>query len=95
MALGDDGIFYQEDVLNDPGVLTAVYTAVEPDSFAQSATVDDREFIAISNLQNGTDIPYGYDGTNFDRLSQVGPGAPPSASTSSSGNTILTITSPR
>ena len=94
MALGDDGIFYQEDVLNDPGVLTAVYTAVEPDSFAQSATVDDREFIAISNLQNGTDIPYGYDGTNFDRLSQVGPGAPPSASTSSSGNTILTITQP-
>jgi hypothetical protein len=94
MALGDDGVFYQEDVLNNPGVLEAVYTAVEPDSFAQSATVDDREFIAISNLQNGTDIPYGYDGTNFDRLSQVGPGAPPSASTSSSGNTILTITQP-
>jgi hypothetical protein len=92
MALGSDGVFYQEDVVNDPGVLTGVYTEIQPNSFAQSATVDDREFIAISNLQNGTDIPYTYDPPNFDRLSQVGPGAAPSATTSSSGSAILTIT---
>jgi hypothetical protein len=92
MILGSDGIFYQEDVTNDPGVLTAAYTAIQPDSYAQSATVDDREFIAISNLLNGTDIPYTYSPPNFDRLSQVGPGAPPSCTTSQSGSPIVSIT---
>jgi len=92
LALGSDGVMYQEDAINDPNVLHAVYTQIEPDSFAQSATVDDREFIAISNLANGTDIPLTYTPPNFDRLSQVGPGAPPSASTSSAGATITSIT---
>lgn len=92
LALGSDGIFYQEDVNNNPGVLTGVYSEIQTNSFAQSATVDDREFIAISNLLNGTDIPYTYDGTNFDRLSQVGPGAPPSCTTSQAGSPIVSIT---
>jgi hypothetical protein len=77
LFLGSDGTMYQEDAVNNPFVLSGVYSAIEPNSFAQSATIDDREFIALSNLLNGTDIPYTYDGTNFDRLSQVGPGAPP------------------
>lgn len=94
MVLGSDGVFYQEDAINNPGVLTAVATNVLPNSFAQSATVDDREFIAVSNLQNGTDIPRTYTPPNFDRLSQVGPGAPPSASSSSASNTIVSITQP-
>lgn len=92
LALGSDGIIYQEDVLNLQGALVPVYTAIEPNSFAQSATVNDREFIAISNLQNGTDIPYTYTPPNFDRLSQVGPGAPPAVSTTAAGSTIASIT---
>lgn len=92
LALTDDGVIYQEDVNNAEGALTGVYTAIEPNFFAQSVTQSDREFIAISNLLNGTDIPYSYNGTNFDRLSQVGPGAPPSCSTSSSGSDIVSIT---
>jgi Concanavalin A-like lectin/glucanases superfamily len=92
MAVASDGIFYQEDAVNDPGVLTAVYEEILPNSFAESATVDDREFIAISNLENGTDLPYTYDGTNFYRLSQVGPGAPPSCISTSAGSPITTIT---
>jgi len=92
LALGSDGVMYQEDVINNEGVFSPVYTAIEPDSFAQSCTVDDREFIAISNLLNGTDIPYTYNGTNFDRLSQVGPGAPPSASSTTTAATIVSIT---
>lgn len=94
LFLGSDGIMFQEDAINAAGALTAVYTAIEPDSFAQSCTQSDREFIAISNLLNGTDIPYSYNGENFDRCSQVGPGAAPSCSTTSVGNTILTITQP-
>lgn len=92
LALGSDGVMYREDVTNNPGVLTGVYTEIQPGSFAQSATVDEREFIAISNLLNGTDIPYTYSPPNFDRMSQVGPGAPPSCSTSSSGSPIVSIT---
>jgi hypothetical protein len=92
MVLGSDGVFYQEDVTNGPGVLTGVYTEIQPNSYAQSATVDDREFIAISNLLNGTDIPYTYSPPNFDRLSQVGPGAAPSCTTSQSGSPIISIT---
>ena len=94
LVLGSDGVFYQEDAINSPGVLSAVATNITPNSFAQSATVDDREFIAVSNLQNGTDIPRTYTPPNFDRLSQVGPGAPPAASSSSAANTIVSITQP-
>ena len=92
LALGSDGTMYGEDKINNPGVLTGLYTAIEPDSFAESCTQNDREFIAISNLLNGTDIPYAYNGTNFDRLSQVGPGAPPSATATTSGSPIVSIT---
>lgn len=94
LMLGSDGVMYQEDVVNNPNVLTPVYTAIEPNTFAESATIDDREFIALSNLLNGTDIPYTYDGQNFDRLSQVGPGAPPTASTSTATIDIVSITQP-
>lgn len=94
LALGSDGTIYQEDVNNSPGVLASVYTAIAANSFAQSATQDDREFIAISDLSHGTDIPYTYTPPNFDRLSQVGPGAPPSASTTSSQSNIVSITQP-
>jgi hypothetical protein len=77
LFLGSDGTMYREDAVNNPFVLKGIYTAIEPNTFAQSATIDDREFIALSNLLNGTDIPYTYNGLNFDRLSQVGPGAAP------------------
>lgn len=92
LALGSDGTMYQEDAINNPGILSGVYTAIEPNSFAESCTEDDREFIAISNLQNGTDIPYTYTPPNFDRLSQVGPGAAPTATTTSAGASIVSIT---
>jgi hypothetical protein len=94
LALGSNGVMYREDVINDPLVLTAVYSAIEPDTFAESCTVDDREFIALSDLRVGTDIPYTYDGDNFDRLSQVGPGAPPTASTTTQSVDIVNITQP-
>jgi hypothetical protein len=91
LALSDSGIMYQEDVINNPGVLVAVDTNIEPSSFAQSATIDDREFIAISNLVNGTDIPLTYTPPYFDRLSQVGPGAAPGASATSAGANVVSI----
>ena len=92
LALGSDGVIYQEDAINAPGVLESVFLGIEPDSFAQSVTFDDREFMAFSNLRNGTDIPRTYTPPYFDRLTQVGPGAAPSASTTAAGSTVSTIT---
>ena len=92
LALADSGVMYAENAISTPGVLAPVYSAIFPNTFAYSSTLDDREFIALSNLLNGTDIPYTYDGVNFDRLSQVGPGAPPIASSSSAGSPIISIT---
>jgi len=77
LLLDSTGTMWKEDVVNNQGVIVPIYTAIEPNTFGQSATVDDREFIALSDLKNGTDIPYTYNGTNFDRLSQVGPGSAP------------------
>ena len=51
--------------------------ALSPNTRAKSATLFGREYIAISDGKFGVDIPRQYDGTNFDRVSQVGPGAGP------------------
>jgi hypothetical protein len=91
LALDNLGNLWQEDVTNNPGTLTQFFTGIQPNTFAESATVDDREFIAFSNLLNGTDIPRTYDGTKLPRLSQVGPGAPPTASTATTGSAIVSI----
>lgn len=87
LALDASGTFYQEDLAN-PGVLTAFYKLIEPGTFATSVSVDDREFIALSDLKAGSDMPRQYDGTNFNRLSQVGPGAPPAIGQATSAATL-------
>lgn len=92
LALDNLGNMWQEDVVGNPGTLSQFYSGIQPNSFAESATVDDREFIAFSNLLNGTDIPRTWDGKNFPRLSQVGPGAAPTASTTTTGSAIVSIT---
>jgi hypothetical protein len=48
-------------------------------AFAQSDTYAGREWLAIGDGKYGIDIPRQYDGTNFDRVSQVGPGIAPTA----------------
>jgi hypothetical protein len=51
-------------------------------SLAWSSTLFGREFLAIADRQTpsfGIDIPRQYNGTNFDRVSQVGPGESPIA----------------
>lgn len=94
LAIDDTGILWQEDVLNAPGVLTEVYGELEPDSFAVSVTYDDREWIALSDLQQATDMPRQYNGQWVDRVSQVAPGAPPSVAATSATYPIISITQP-
>jgi hypothetical protein len=55
-------------------VIIAVTT---PGSFAKSITAFGREYIAVSDGLHGQEVPLQYDGTNLDRVTQDGPGAPP------------------
>ena len=90
LALSADGILWREDVTNFPGTLAVALTGILPGSFAQSATMDNREHIMFSDLSVGTDRPRVYNGTDFAPLSQVGPGAPPSFA-SSTGSTAVPL----
>lgn len=76
LYLDSNGIFYQEDVVNTPGTYSQVGTTT-PGLYAQSVTAFGREYIAFSDLLHGQDVPVQYDGTNFDRVTQDGPGAAP------------------
>lgn len=92
LALDAGGILWDEDVINDPGVLKGIFTAIEPGTFAKSVTFDDVEYIALSDLIQGTDMPRQWNESWLDRVSQVGPGAPPSVAITASGSSIVSIT---
>lgn len=93
LALDANGIMWREDVTNLPKSLAVALTGLLPGSFAKSATMDNREHIMFSDLSIGTDRPRVYDGVNFYPLSQTGPGAPPTFSTTTNSTTTpLSVT---
>lgn len=91
LVLDGNGILWDESVNTALGVLNSIYTAINPGSFAKSVTFENTEYIAFSNLLQGTDMPRQWNGTNLDRVSQVGPAAPPSFASTSTGSTIASI----
>jgi hypothetical protein len=74
MALDANGVLYKETT---PGTLSSIATGLTPNSYGNSTTLFGREYLAISDGKTGTDLPRQYDDTNFDRVSQGGPGAGP------------------
>ena len=74
MALDANGVLYKEST---PGTLSSIATGLAPNSYASSTTLFAREYLAIGDGKNGNDLPRQYDDTNFDRVSQGGPGAGP------------------
>lgn len=78
LVLDSTGVLWNENVTSDPGVLSTIFTGITPNSFAQGITLDDVEYIAISDLLAGSDMPRQWNGTTLNRVSQVGPGAAPS-----------------
>lgn len=92
LALDSSGVMWHEDVNNNPGILSSIYTTIAPNTFAQSTTINSREYLALSNLSNGTDMPRQWSGVWMDRISQVGPGAAPTFTTASAGTSINSIT---
>ncbi|MFI5093845.1 MAG: hypothetical protein ACHQIK_10430 [Candidatus Acidiferrales bacterium] len=74
MVLDSNGVLYKEST---PGTLTSVASGLTPNSYGNSTTIFGREYLALSDGKIGNDLPRQYDDTNFDRVSQSGPGAGP------------------
>ncbi len=74
MLLDSNGILYKETT---PGTLASIATGLAPNAYANSTTLFGREYLAISDGKTGNDLPRQFDDTNFDRVSQGGPGAGP------------------
>lgn len=82
LCLDGLGVVRDESPSPVPPNVPAVIGQVIAATYAQSDTLFGREWMAISTSTTpvfGIDIPRQWDGTNFDRVSQVGPGAPPLA----------------
>src|SRR5271168_3524168 len=74
MVLDSNGALYKETT---PGTLASIATGLAASSYGNSTTIFGREYLAISDGKTGNDLPRQYDDTNFDRVSQGGPGAGP------------------
>ena len=85
------GGLWQENLLS-PGVFNRFYSPILNGARAISETVNQREYICLSDLTGGSDQPRQYDGTNLDRISQVGPGAGPTVAVSAPSYGIVSIT---
>jgi len=64
---------------NSAGVLTQIASGLMPNAAASSTSLFAREYVAQHDGNFGLDIPRQYDGTYLDRVSQIGPGAGPTA----------------
>ena len=73
LLLDSSGALYKET----GGVLSSVAIGLAIGAYARSTTLFGREYLAISDAKFGADLPRQFDDTNFDRVSQVGPGAAP------------------
>lgn len=76
LALDIDGVLY---TVSATGVVTQIDT-VAPGSSVSSVTAYGREYMAFFNESGGCDAPRQWDGKKLYRVSQGGPGAPPTVS---------------
>lgn len=80
LAQNSAGSLWAENIrgLDEPAIMSEFYSQIINSARAVSANIGEREYICLSDLTHGTDQPRQWDGVNFDRISQVGPGAGPS-----------------
>ncbi len=74
LALDSLGNLYKE---NPEGTLELVIAGLAENAQCRSETQFGREYLGFSDGKTGIDLPRQFDDTNFDRVSQVGPGAAP------------------
>lgn len=94
LAENSDGSLWYENLTSE-GTLTQFYTGILNSARAISKNVSRREYICLSDLIGGSDQPRQWDGTNLDRISQVGPGqAPDVPAVTGTTYTISSISQP-
>lgn len=76
LFLDSIGVLRQEFPQGNVIVLNPLQTNT-PLSYGSSVTLFGREYIAFGDGQYGIDIPRQFNGTDYERVSQVGPGAGP------------------
>lgn len=86
LSLGGDGTLRTD--ITPGGLLSQIYTGIIPGAFCKSDSLFSNEYFAFSDGQNGLDLPRQYNDTNFDRISQVGPGAAPTVVDSGAAGNI-------
>jgi hypothetical protein len=80
------GSLYKE---TSPGIMSAVSGGIILQNlFLASTTHFGREYMTFGDGVSGQDIPRQYDDTNFDRVSQVGPGEGPTVADATAGGSI-------
>jgi len=79
LYLDSAGNLWKEDLIASPGTVSLL-TTVPAGAYAQSCSAFGREYIAISDAENGFGIPLQFDGQFVDRVTQDGPGAGPTIS---------------
>lgn len=72
------GDLYVEDVTNNPGFLTLARIDITPDPMVVASPGSDVDYLTFSDGFTGSDLPLQYTPDWIDRITQVGPGAPPS-----------------
>jgi len=86
LVLDSLGNFYEELA---PGTLSLVVSAAsKPGLYLASTTHFGREYMAFGDGTIGQDLPRQYDDSNYDRVSQVGPGEGPTVADSTSGGSV-------
>ena len=71
------------------GALTTISSEIIPGSYCKSDALFGRNYLAFGGGLDGLDIPRQYDDTNLDRISQVGPGAAPTAQDASATDAVV------
>lgn len=77
LYLDATGSLWAENVVTGPGTLVLLQSGLAPNSYLKAVTADGREYLAISDGLHGSDVPLQWDGTYLDRVTQDGPAAPP------------------
>ncbi len=86
LVLDSLGNLYEE---TSPGVLSLLAAGiVKPNMYLASTTHFGREYMAFGDGLMGQDFPRQFDGSNFDRVSQVGPGEGPSVADSTTAGSV-------
>jgi hypothetical protein len=98
LALDANGTWWLENTSSSAGVLTPILVGTTAGSYGSGATVYDRAFVAnftLTGQVTGSDIPrqFNFEGSWWDRITQVGPASPGSVTASQSSGSVAPITS--